>query len=123
VHFDGDDWAREAVLLERRCELSAVLGLARPGALRRVHDAVHVLVRSGASGRVCMRERARRSQRPRASSSTCSEARAWPMGGLGGRGRLGELGGGEWDLVAQWWTVASPRSFVATGVCPGHAGE
>jgi hypothetical protein len=52
-----------------------------------------------------------------------SEARAWPMGGLGGRGRLGELGGGEWDLVAQLWTVASPRSFVATGVCPGHAGE
>jgi hypothetical protein len=52
-----------------------------------------------------------------------SEARAWPMGGLGSRGRLGELGGGEWDLVVQWWTVASPRSFVATGVCPGHASE
>jgi hypothetical protein len=32
VHFDGDDWAREAVLLERCCELSAVLGLARSGA-------------------------------------------------------------------------------------------
>jgi hypothetical protein len=30
-----------------------------------------------------------------------SEARVWPMRGLGGRGRLGELGGGEWDLVAQ----------------------
>jgi hypothetical protein len=32
VHFDGDDWAREAALLERRCELSAALGLARSGA-------------------------------------------------------------------------------------------
>jgi hypothetical protein len=42
---------------------------------------------------------------------------------FGRQARLGELGGGEWDLVAQWWTVASPRSFVATGVCPGHAGE
>jgi hypothetical protein len=29
VHFDGHDWAREAVLLERRCELSAALGVAR----------------------------------------------------------------------------------------------
>jgi hypothetical protein len=37
-----------------------------------------------------------------------SEAEAWPMRGLGGRARLGELGGGEWDLVAQWWMVASP---------------
>jgi hypothetical protein len=46
-----------------------------------------------------------------------SEARAWPMRGLGGKGRLGELGGGEWDLVAQWWTVASPRSHIATGGC------
>jgi hypothetical protein len=52
-----------------------------------------------------------------------SEARAWPMGGLGGRGRLGGLGGGEWGLLAQWWSVASPRSFAATGVCPGFAGE
>jgi hypothetical protein len=25
VHFDGDDWAREAVLLERRCELSLMV--------------------------------------------------------------------------------------------------
>jgi hypothetical protein len=32
VHFDGDDWAREVMLLERRCELSAALGLARSGA-------------------------------------------------------------------------------------------
>jgi hypothetical protein len=32
VHFGGDDWAREAVLLERRCELSAALGVARSGA-------------------------------------------------------------------------------------------
>jgi hypothetical protein len=32
VHFNGDDSAREAVLLERRCELSAALGLARLGA-------------------------------------------------------------------------------------------
>jgi hypothetical protein len=45
------------------------------------------------------------------------------MGGLGGRGRLVELGGGEWDLVAQWWTMASPRSRVATGGRSGHAGE
>jgi hypothetical protein len=52
-----------------------------------------------------------------------SEARAWPMRGLGGRGRLGELGGGEWDLMAQWWMVASPRSLSPTGVYPGHAGE
>jgi hypothetical protein len=49
-------------------------------------------------------------------------ARARPMRGLGGRGRLVELGGGEWGLVAQWW-MASPRSFKPTGVCPGHAGE
>jgi hypothetical protein len=52
-----------------------------------------------------------------------SEARAWPMRGLGGKGRLGELGGGEWDLVAQWWTVASPRSLIATGGRSGLAGE
>jgi hypothetical protein len=51
-----------------------------------------------------------------------SEAGTWPMRGLGSRAQLGELGGGERDLVAQWWTVASPRSFVATGVSPGHAG-
>jgi hypothetical protein len=48
-----------------------------------------------------------------------SEARAWPMSVLGGRGRLGELGGGEWDLVAQWWSMASPLSLIATG---GHSG-
>jgi hypothetical protein len=50
-------------------------------------------------------------------------ARARPMNILGGRGRLVELGGGEWDLVAEWWMVASPQSFKPTGVCPGHAGE
>jgi hypothetical protein len=50
-------------------------------------------------------------------------AGAWPIGGLGGSGRLGELDGVEWDLVAQWWSVASPRSFSATGMRPGHAGE
>jgi hypothetical protein len=27
-------------------------------------------------------------------------ARAWPMGAFGGNGRLGELGGGVWGLVA-----------------------
>jgi hypothetical protein len=32
VHFDGHDWAREAMRLERRCELSAELGVARSGA-------------------------------------------------------------------------------------------
>jgi hypothetical protein len=32
VHLDGDDWAREAVFLERHRELSPVLGLARSGA-------------------------------------------------------------------------------------------
>jgi hypothetical protein len=52
-----------------------------------------------------------------------SGARARPMGGLGGRGRLVELGGGEWDLVVQWWMMASPRSLVATGGRSGHAGE
>jgi hypothetical protein len=51
-----------------------------------------------------------------------SEARARPMGGLGGRDRLVELGGGEWDLVAQWWTMASPRSLVAKGGRSGHVG-
>jgi hypothetical protein len=35
-------------------------------------------------------------------------ARARPMSIRGGRSRLVELGGGEWGLVAQWWTVASP---------------
>jgi hypothetical protein len=52
-----------------------------------------------------------------------SEARAWPMRGLGGRGQLGELGGGEWDLVVQWWTVASPRSLIAMGGRSGLASE
>jgi hypothetical protein len=52
-----------------------------------------------------------------------SEARARPMGGLGGRGRLGELGGGEWDLVAQWRSMASSQSLVAMGGRSGHAGE
>jgi hypothetical protein len=50
-------------------------------------------------------------------------ARARPMSGLGGRGRLVELGGGEWGLMAQWWSMASPRSFRPTSMCPGHAGE
>jgi hypothetical protein len=45
------------------------------------------------------------------------------MSGLGGRGRLVELGGGEWGLMAQWWPMASLRSLRPTGVCPGHAGE
>jgi hypothetical protein len=32
VHFDDHSWGRGAVLLERRCELSAALGVARSGA-------------------------------------------------------------------------------------------
>jgi hypothetical protein len=36
---------------------------------------------------------------------------------------LVELGGGEWGLVAKLWSVASPRSFKPTGMCPGHADE
>jgi hypothetical protein len=36
---------------------------------------------------------------------------------------LGELGGGEWDLVAQWWSMASPLSLIATGRRSGLAGE
>jgi hypothetical protein len=52
-----------------------------------------------------------------------SRARARPMSGLGGRGRLVELGGGEWGLMAQWWSMASPLSLKATGGRSGHAGE
>jgi hypothetical protein len=33
VHLDGDDWARDVVFLERRCELGAGLGSARSGVL------------------------------------------------------------------------------------------
>jgi hypothetical protein len=50
-------------------------------------------------------------------------ARARPMSVLGGRRRLVELGGGEWGLMVQWWSMASPRSFKPTGMCPSHADE
>jgi hypothetical protein len=52
-----------------------------------------------------------------------SGARARPMRGLGGRGRLVELDGGKWGLMAQWWSMASLRSLRPMGVCPGHARE
>jgi hypothetical protein len=45
------------------------------------------------------------------------------MRGLGSRGRLVELGGGEWGLMAQWWSMASPRSLIAMGGRSGHASE
>jgi hypothetical protein len=48
---------------------------------------------------------------------------AWPMGALGGRARLVELGGAEWGLVAQCRPVASSRSLWATGVLSGYADE
>jgi hypothetical protein len=48
---------------------------------------------------------------------------AWPMGALGGRARLVELGGVEWGLVAQCRLVASSRSLWATGALSGYAGE
>jgi hypothetical protein len=40
--------------------------------------------------------------------------------------QLVELGGGVWGLVAQWWTVASPRSFSAMSgalVTPASEGK
>jgi hypothetical protein len=40
VHLDGNDWAMEAVLLMRRCELSPVLGVARAGMRGFGHDTV-----------------------------------------------------------------------------------
>jgi hypothetical protein len=43
-----------------------------------------------------------------------SGAMAWPMGALGGNGRLVESGGGEWGWVAHQRPMASPRSFRAT---------
>jgi hypothetical protein len=48
---------------------------------------------------------------------------AWPMGVLGGRAGLVELGGGEWGLVAQCRPVASPRSSSETVGHSGYAGE
>jgi hypothetical protein len=52
-----------------------------------------------------------------------SGAMAWPMGALGGRARLVELGGAEWGLVTQCRPVASSRSLWATGMLSGYAGE
>jgi hypothetical protein len=48
---------------------------------------------------------------------------AWPMGVLGGRARLVELGGGEWGLVARCPPVALPRSSSAMVGHFGYAGE
>jgi hypothetical protein len=48
---------------------------------------------------------------------------AWPMGVLGGRAWLVEVGGGEWGLVAQCQLVASPRSSNATVGHSGYAGK
>jgi hypothetical protein len=39
---------------------------------------------------------------------------AWPMGLLGGNGRLVDRGGGEWGRVARCRPVASSRSSSAT---------
>jgi hypothetical protein len=47
---------------------------------------------------------------------------ARPMGALGGRAQLVELGGAEWGLVAQCRPVASSRSLWATVVLSGDAG-
>jgi hypothetical protein len=43
-----------------------------------------------------------------------SGAVAWPMGLLGGNGRLVERGGGEWGRVVRCRPVASLRSLNAT---------
>jgi hypothetical protein len=48
---------------------------------------------------------------------------AWPMGALGGRAQLVELGGAEWGLVVQCRPVASSRSLWAMGALSGYAGE
>jgi hypothetical protein len=52
-----------------------------------------------------------------------SGAVAWPMGLLGGNGRLVERGGGEWGRVAQQRPMASPQSLLPTGVRSGYAGD
>jgi hypothetical protein len=52
-----------------------------------------------------------------------SRAVAWPMGLLGGNGRLVERGGGEWGQVAQQRLMATPRILLPTGVRSGYAGE
>jgi hypothetical protein len=50
VHFEGDDWAMQAVLLVRRRELCPGLGLARAGVQCFLHGTIGF--RSGANGTV-----------------------------------------------------------------------
>jgi hypothetical protein len=51
VHLEGEDWAMQAVLLMRRCELVPVLGVARAGVRGFGHDTVGF--RAGTSETAC----------------------------------------------------------------------
>jgi hypothetical protein len=107
--------------------------VARRAGLARVSGVLRVVLGARCRARPCaeQRESVRVCTGTRMPVSTCQggtervqdRAMAWPMGALGGRAQLVELGGGEWGLVAQCRPVASPRSFRATVVLSGYAGE
>jgi hypothetical protein len=115
------DRVRAFCCVARRAGLARVLGVLRvvPGARCRARSCAerHESVRVCAGTRVpvvaCLGGAERVQDR----------AIARPMGALGGRARLVELGGAEWGLVAQCRPVASSRSLWATVVLSGHAGE
>jgi hypothetical protein len=107
--------------------------MARRAGLARVPGILRVVSGARCRARPCAerRESVHMCTGTRVPVSTCQggaervqdRAIAWPMGALGDRARLVELDGGEWGLVAQCRPVASPRSFRATVVLSGYAGE